>query len=370
MRYYLVAGEASGDLHGSNLMRAILAKDPDAQFRFWGGDLMQAAGGTLVSHYKNRAFMGLWEVISNLRTIARFLEQAKKDIRQWNPDALILIDNPGFNMRLARFASELSIPVHYYIAPKVWAWNTGRVKGIKKYVSHLYSILPFEPAFFSKFQVPVDYVGNPVLDAISAYSATPRWKEQMGIEKPIIALLPGSRRHEIAGTLPLMASLQTRFKEYQFVVAAAPGYNRDRINQMAGTPVMVVENDTYNVLAHASAAMVASGTATLETAIFNVPQLVCYRVSPITWWIGKKVIKVKWVSLVNLILGRELVRELLQHNFNQANCESELRSLLAGPRRNEVLNGYRELNGLLGKPGASENAAELMVSRIKNLHLN
>ncbi|MCC7299406.1 MAG: lipid-A-disaccharide synthase [Bacteroidia bacterium] len=367
MRYYLVAGEASGDLHGSNLMKAISGLDPAAEFRCWGGDLMAAQpGATLVSHYKERAYMGLWEVITHIRTIAGFLKQAEQDILANKPDALILIDNPGFNLRLAAFAKKHGIPVHYYIAPKVWAWNTKRVKKIKRDVDYLYSILPFEPEFFSAHQVKVDYVGNPIVDAISQFNATSNWKETNSISKPIIAVLPGSRKHEIHSTLPLVSSLILDYPEYEFVVAGAPGYDEKYLRNIAGnSAIKIGVNDTYNILNNAHAAIVASGTATLETAAFNVPQVVCYKVAALTYFIGKMVIQVKWVSLVNLILNRELVRELLQKEFTKNNLKLELDKILNGKGREKMLEGYKELNAKLGLPGASAKTAELIVGRMQ-----
>ncbi len=368
MRYYLVAGEASGDLHGSNLMKEIIARDPQADIRFWGGDLMQAVGGTLVSHYKERAFMGLWEVIKNLRTIAGFLQQAKQDIIQWKADAIILIDNPGFNMRLAKFGKEAGYPIHYYIAPKVWAWNTKRVVKIKKYVDYLYCILPFEPDFFSKHGVKIDYVGNPIVDAISQFKPEANWKENRSITKPIVAILPGSRRYEIENTLPILASLQPDFPDHTFVVAGATGFDPLWLQGLAANEeVKICINDTYNILANAQVGMIASGTATLETAAFNVPQLVCYRVAAFTYFIGKKLMKVPWASLVNLILWRELVPEFIQDDFTRENVKKELAALLQGPKRDQMFEGYKELNERLGPVGASAKTAELMVGRIKNL---
>lgn len=363
-KYFLIAGEASGDLHGSNLIKEMRKADPGAEFVCWGGDLMRDAGAVLLSHYKSRAFMGLWEVIKNIRTISSFLRKAKTDIRLNAPDAVILIDNPGFNMRLMPFIRNLGIPVHYYIAPKVWAWNTGRVKKLKAHADFVYSILPFEPQFFQQHDLKVDYVGNPVVDAVTSFQPEPGWSERHHIQKPFIALLPGSRKHEIQSTLPLLANLQQDFNEYAFVVAGAPGYQASELKKIAGTDnIVVVENDTYNVLANARAAVVASGTATLETAAFGVPQVVCYRVSPITWFIGKQLVKLKWVSLVNLILNRELVKELLQHDFTRENVRIELEKLLNGPARANMLKGYEELNSLLGPAGASQKTAALIVSR-------
>jgi lipid-A-disaccharide synthase len=371
MKYYLVAGEASGDLHGSNLMKEIKKRDPDAEFRFWGGDLMAAEGGVLVSHYKDRAFMGIWEVIKNLRTIAGFLKKAKLDILDNKPDAFILIDNPGFNLPLAAHAKKNGIKVHYYIAPKVWAWNARRVKKIRKNVDHLYSILPFEPDFFAEHGVRCDYVGNPVVDAVATFQREPDWVKNNHLTKPIIALLPGSRKNEIERMLPLMMQLPDAFSEYDFVVAVAPSFNQEYFQQFAGIEKMkLCFGQTYHILSHAHAAVVTSGTATLETALFRVPQVVCYRVAGLTYWIGKRLVKLQWFGLVNLILNRALLAELLQSTFTPENTAAELRRVLAGEGRERVLAGYTELEQKLGGTGASANTAEFVIARTKNLSFN
>lgn len=365
MKYYLVAGEASGDLHGSNLMKEIKAQDPNAEFRFWGGDLMAAQGGTLVSHYKERAFMGLWEVIKNIRTISNYLRKAQEDIVAYQPDALIFIDNPGFNLRLAEFGKKQGFKIHYYIAPKVWAWNEKRVKKIKKNVDYLYSILPFEPAFFSKHQVITDYVGNPVVDAVSGFNPTEGWKEKYNIQKPVIALLPGSRKNEIERMLPLMMQLPNAFPNYSFVIAAAPTFDTTYFSQFTGIESMqICFGETYDILSHSTAAVVTSGTATLETALFKVPQVVCYKVATLTYVVGRMVVKLKWFGLVNLILNRGLLTELLQEAFTAERVEKELSQLLKGDRRVEILSGYEELSKLLGPSGASKRVAELVFKSV------
>ena len=367
-RYYLVAGEASGDLHGANLIHAIKALDPDAQIRCWGGDLMQDAGGELVSHYRERAFMGLWEVIKNIRTISGFLRRAKADIAAWKPDVLVLIDNPGFNLRLAKFAHQAGIPVHYYIAPKVWAWNTGRVKGIHANVDALYSILPFEPAFFKSHGVKAMYVGNPVMDEIATFNQSQHAKSQYADNKINIALLPGSRANEIDNAMPVMLELAARKPDWKFRVAVAPSFDLSFYNRYALLPNMeLCQGKTYEVLSGSTAAVVTSGTATLETALLNVPQVVCYRVAALTYAIGRRVIKVPYISLVNLILNKSTVPELIQSDFNAANILSFLEPLVNGPEREKQLREYAELEGLLGEPGASERTAECIVTFAKNL---
>lgn len=367
MKYYLVAGEASGDLHGSNLMKEIKAQDPTAEFRFWGGDLMAAQGGTLVSHYKERAFMGLWEVIKNIKTISNYLRKAEEDIVAYQPDALIFIDNPGFNLRLAEFGKNAGFNIHYYIAPKVWAWNEKRVNKIKKNVDYLYSILPFEPAFFSKHHVNTDYVGNPVVDAVSGFTPTEGWKEKYNIQKPVIALLPGSRKNEIERMLPLMMQLPSAFPDYSFVIAAAPNFDQNYFNQFTGIESMkICFGETYDILSHSTAAVVTSGTATLETALFKVPQVVCYKVAAITYVVGRLVVKLKWFGLVNLILNRPLLTELLQGKFKPSTVIIELGKILTNPDRQRILDGYVELQSILGGSGASEKTAALIVTRTQH----
>ncbi|MBS3916051.1 MAG: lipid-A-disaccharide synthase [Bacteroidetes bacterium] len=361
MKYYLVAGEASGDLHGSNLMKEIQKLDSQAEFRFWGGDLMQSAGGTLVSHYKERAFMGLTDVLKNIRKISGFLKMAKADILESKPDVFILIDNPGFNLRLAKFAKQNRFKVHYYIAPKAWAWNKKRVYDIQKYVEHLYCILPFETDFFGQYNIPCTYVGNPVVDAVSAFVPNLEWKQKHGLEKKIIAVLPGSRKNEIERILPVFLKIQGHFKEYDFVIAAAPNYHAEYFEKFDGiNTVKIVYGETYSVLANSHAAIVASGTATLETALFHVPQVVCYKVSGITYFFGKLLVKLKWFGLVNLILNRGLLTELLQNKFNEKSLSYELSKILEGKERQRILEGYAELKSKLGGPGASANVASMV----------
>jgi len=358
-RLYLVAGEASGDLHGSNLVKAIKKLHPGAEIRCWGGNLMQEAGAHLVSHYRERAFMGLWEVIKNLKTILGFLQKAKEDILQWKPDVLVLIDNPGFNMRLAKFAKKQGIPVHYYIAPKVWAWNTKRVYKLKKYTDRVYSILPFETEFFKQYGVNAQYVGNPVVDAVEEFKATHPKKHET---EPFVALLPGSRAHEISQAMPVFAGLAQNMPSVQFRVAAAPSLDASFYNQF-GLPqnVKLYFNQTYSLLQDCRAAVVTSGTATLETALFNAPQVVCYRVAALTYFIGKRVIKVPYISLVNLILNRRAVPELIQNDFNPQTLAEQVQQIWEGPARDKMLRDYEELSLLIGGPGASKRCAEEIV---------
>lgn len=366
MKYYLVAGEASGDLHGSNLIKALRRQDAEAHVRSWGGDLMRAESDEFVSHYKDRAYMGLWEVLTHLRTITGFLKQAEQDILASKPDALILIDNPGFNLRLGAFAKKHGIPVHYYIAPKVWAWNTKRVKKIRRDVDFLYSILPFETEFFAKHGIATTYVGNPTMDAVKDFQPDPNFTKNLGIDKPLIAVLPGSRRNEIERILPTFLKVIPFFKEYQFVVAAAPDFDVDWYQKFEGIDsVIIVKGKTYEVLSVARAALVASGTATLETALFRVPQVVCYRVAGLTYFIGKMVVKLKWFGLVNLILNRELVTELLQDTFTEETLKNELQLILDENQRKKIQLGYAELAETIGDTNASNETAKMVIKNLK-----
>lgn len=368
MKYHLVAGEASGDIHGSKLIEALKAADSKAEFRCWGGDAMAKASGNLVSHYKDRAYMGLWEVLTHLRKISAYLKQAQEDILSHRPDVLILIDNPGFNLRLAAFAKKHGIPVHYYIAPKVWAWNESRVKQIKKNVDRLYCILPFEEAYFAKHGIEAVYVGNPSKEQVDQYHSSATWAAELGITKPIIAVLPGSRISEIQRILPTFLEIPKQFPDYEFVVAAAPDFDVAWYQQFDGIgAVKIVKGQTHEVLSHAQAALVASGTATLETALFGVPQVVCYRVAGLTYRIGKLVVKLRWFGLVNLILNRGLLTELLQSEFTEERTRWELESVLAGPQRDMILNGYVELREMLGTTSASEEAAQRIYSALRGV---
>ena len=367
MKYYLIAGEASGDLHGANLMRALQQIDPKAEFRFWGGDRMEAVGGKLIKHYRDLAFMGFWEVITNLKTILRNIDFCKRDITQYQPDALIFIDYPGFNMRIAKWAKEIGIPTHYYISPQIWAWKENRIKAIKRDVDAMYVILPFEKDFYEgKHQYPVHFVGHPLLDAIATRKEVSEeiFKKENGLdERPIIALLPGSRKQEIAKMLSVMLSVVGSYHQYQFVIAGAPSLGYDFYKQFIKEEnVHFVTRKTYDLLSHAHAALVTSGTATLETALFNVPEVVCYRGNWISYQIAKRVISLKYISLVNLIMDAPIVTELIQGELNTKNLKTELEKLLNPEHRAKLLKDYKILREKLGNEGASERTASLIVS--------
>ena len=365
MRYYLVAGEASGDLHGANLMKALKEKDADAAFRFFGGDLMLAEGGELIKHYADMAFMGFIEVAGNLNTILKNLKFCKQDIAAWQPDVLVLIDFPGFNLKIAEFAKKKELLVCYYISPKVWAWNQKRVLRIKRVVDHLFCILPFEVDFYKSWGMEVDYVGNPLLDAVAAFKADDNFRTHNKLsDKKIIALLPGSRRQEISRLLPEMISVMKKFPDHQFVIAGAPSFNREYYDEFIGdASVPVVFSATYDLLSNADAAIVASGTATLETALFNVPQVVVYKGHPVSIGIGRMVIKIRFISLVNLIMDSEVVKELIQQDSSPQNIGAELDQIVNNKTyRQKMLSSYDELDVRMGKPGASAKTAGLIIS--------
>lgn len=365
MKYYIIAGEASGDLHGSNLMKALKQKDSTAEFRFWGGDLMAQQGGTLVKHYRDLAFMGFLEVARNLRTILNNIKFCKEDIRNNRPDVLILVDYPGFNLRIAKFAKELGIKVVYYISPQLWAWKEGRVEIIKKYVDEMMVILPFEEDFYKKHGVHSHFVGHPLLDAISTLQNidVEDFKKENNLnEKEIIALLPGSRKQEVEKMLEMMLSVRPYFKEYQFVIAGAPSLPKEFYQSYVDENVHFVSNKTYDLLRCSKAALVTSGTATLETALLNVPEVVCYRGSKISYAIAKRLVKnIKYISLVNLIMDREVVKELIQNDLNTKNLVEELKKILETYKRAQLLRDYDLLREKLGGKGASENAADVIL---------
>ena len=370
MKYYLIAGEASGDLHGANLMRALQQIDPEAEFRFWGGDRMEAVGGKLIKHYRDLAFMGFWEVVTNLRTILRNIDFCKRDITQFQPDALIFIDYPGFNMRIAKWAKKIGIPTHYYISPQIWAWKENRIKAIKRDVDAMYVILPFEKDFYEgKHQYPVHFVGHPLLDAIATRKEVSEdvFKQENGLdERPIIALLPGSRKQEIAKMLSVMLSVVGSYHQYQFVIAGAPSQEYDFYKQFIKEEnVHFVTGKTYDLLSHAHAALVTSGTATLETALFNVPEVVCYRGNWISYQIAKRVISLKYISLVNLIMDAPVVTELIQGELNTKNLKTELEKLLNPEYRAQLLKDYKTLREKLGNEGASERTASLILNSLQ-----
>ena len=384
MKYYLIVGEASGDLHASHLMRALKEADPQAEFRYFGGDLMAAEGGTLVRHYRDTAYMGFLTVVMHLPAIFRNISICKQDIAEWRPDAVILVDYPGFNLKIAHFVHERRLAkVFYYISPKIWAWKEHRIKNIKRDVDELFSILPFEVPFYEqKHGYPIHYVGNPTADEVEDFkknyneSFLQFCKRNNLSDKPIIALLAGSRRTEIRDNLPQMMEAVKELPDYQFVLAGAPSIEEDYYHQFIdGSDVRLVKNDTYALLSHATAALVTSGTATLETALFNVPQVVCYHL-PMAWLYGALriwLLKVKYVSLVNLIADREVVPELVADTFTQERMMQCLRDTLPGSLgRYEMLRGYDSMRQVIGAPGAPEHAARLMVKLLekKNIHGN
>ena len=370
MKYYIIAGEASGDLHGSNLMKGIYTEDPNADIRFWGGDLMEAAGGTLVKHYRDLAFMGFAEVIFNLKTIIGNIKVCKTDILRFKPDVIIFIDYPGFNMRIAKWAKKLGIKTHYYISPQIWAWKENRIAAIKRDFDELYIILPFEKEFYEKkHHFPVHFVGHPLIDAIKNREVTTeeRFRRENNLdEKPIIALLPGSRKQEITKMLSVMLSVVEQFKQYQFVIAGAPSQEFSFYQTfLKNENVHFISNKTYDLLSIAHAALVTSGTATLETALFKVPEVVCYKGGWISYQIAKRIITLKYISLVNLIMDREVVKELIQDEFNTKNLKIELEKILDNENRKRILNDYKDLEKLLGGEGASAKTAKLIVNSIR-----
>ena len=362
MKYYVIAGEASGDLHGANLMKQLKVIDQNAEFKFWGGDLMSEIGGKPIKHIKELAFMGFVEVVQNLRTISKNFKICKETLLEYKPDALILIDYPGFNLRMAKFAKENGIKVFYYISPQVWAWKKKRVFKIKKYVDEMYVILPFEKEFYKEYDYNVHFVGHPLLDAIANRVGNSNFRKDNKLsDNPIIALLPGSRNQEISVKLPIMLSVVDKFPEYQFVIAGAPSQEASFYKEfITKDNVKLVDNVTYDLLENSTAALVTSGTATLETALFNVPEVVCYKGSNISYQIAKRIINVKYISLVNLIMDREVVTELIQNELNTDNLVTELNKLLNDSTRKELLNDYKSLHNNLGGIGASKRTAELM----------
>lgn len=370
MKYYIIAGEASGDLHASNLMKELKKLDQEADFRYWGGDLMASQGGTLVRHYRDTAYMGVWEVLINLKSIFRNLNDCREDILRYRPDVVILVDYPGFNLRIAKFAHHHGFRVFYYISPKIWAWNTRRVKRIKKWVDKMFTILPFETDFFARHNVPVVYSGNPILDAIHDRANKNETREEFLNrhqlpEQPIIALLPGSRKQEIERLLPDMLAIKNYFPEHQFIIAGAPAFQLDYYKQFFSSgEVKVLFNETYSLLEHSAAALVTSGTATLEAALLNCPQVVCYKMwgGAITNFIAKKIIiKVPYISLVNLIAGKQVVTELFQIDMTREALKNELEKIIYDTSyRQKMLAEYDRLRQIMGEPGCSHKTATLM----------
>ena len=375
MKYYLIVGEASGDLHASNLMRALRREDSEAEFRFFGGDLMASVGGVCVRHYKTLAYMGFVPVLLHLRTILRNMDYCKSDIEAWNPDVLILVDYPGFNLKIAQYIKlHTQIPVFYYISPKIWAWKEYRIKNIKRDIDALFSILPFEVEFYRKHNYPVHYVGNPCVDAVAAFREgfSESFDEfvsahQWG-KKPIVALLAGSRKQEIKDNLTLMIQAARSFPDYQFVVAGAPGIEPKFYQQYIDADTEIVFGETYRLLSHATAALVTSGTATLETALFRVPQVVCYYTvaGKLVSLLRRLVLKVPFVSLVNLIAGKEVVTELVAGDMSASAVKRELALILpGGKKRKQMLEDYGNLIQILGEAGASERAARQMLQALE-----
>jgi lipid-A-disaccharide synthase len=370
LKLYIIAGEASGDLHGSNLMKHLKAENTSLDFRYWGGDKMQQQGGTLVKHIKDLAFMGFLEVIKNIKTILNNIRYCKNDIAAFQPDALILIDYPGFNLRIAEWAKSQGIKVYYYVSPQVWAWKQSRVHKIKKCVDELYVILPFEKDFYKKFDFDVHYLGHPLLDAVDDFKATLVDKKLIYTEnnlsdKPIIALLPGSRKQEVSVKLPIMLNAVRSFEGYQIIIAGAPSLSPDFYLQFINESDKIIFGKTYDLLEIAEAALVTSGTATLETALFKVPQVVCYKSSNFSYQIAKRLIKIKFISLVNLILNREAVKELIQKDCNSTFIELELSEIIVGGKKREkMLNDYNELEQILGAGGASKKIAHALLKTI------
>ena len=378
MKYYIIVGEASGDLHASHLMQALSDRDSDADFRFFGGDLMTGVGGTRVRHYRDLAYMGFIPVLLHLRTISKNMKMCKRDVLRWNPDALILVDYPGFNLDIAKYVHRHSdIPVYYYISPKIWAWKEYRIKNIKRDVDEMFSILPFEKDFYeNKHNYPIHYVGNPTATEVEEFrnnyeETLEQFRERHNLdERPIIALLAGSRKQEIKDNLPTMLSAaDENSRDYQLVLAGAPGIDRRYYDDfISDHPVRIVENETFALLMNSTAALVTSGTATLETALFRVPQVVCYE-TPLPAFIGymrKKVIKVPYISLVNLIANEEVVPELVANTFTKENLRANLRSILpGGDGREKMLSGYERMANILGHNNAPDEAARIMLSLLR-----
>ncbi len=373
MKYFLIAGEASGDVHGGNLMKALQEQDPQAAFRYFGGDRMQAVAPGLVIHYREMAYMGYVEVLTHLRAISRNMKKCREAIRSFRPDVVILIDYPGFNLRMAEFAHEQGLRVFYYISPKLWAWKQKRVKKIKAFVDRMFIILPFEKEFYRKHGIEAEFLGNPIIDEVARRKkeVVPRetFLEKLGLpDRPVIALLPGSRKQELHYHLPLMVQLADKYPGYQFIIAGAPTFHEnDYAPFLENTDVKVVFNDTYNLLHAARAALVTSGTATLETALMEVPQVVMYRMNRITYLIAKTFVHVDYISLVNLILGKEAVKELIQDDVNLPRIRQELDRILEDtPARRQMLDDYRHLREIMGEPGVSARVAEKMIAAVRS----
>ena len=371
MKYYIIAGEASGDLHAANLIAEIKKKDANAEFRAWGGDLMRKQGVTMVKHYRHMAFMGFVEVAANLNKVLRNIRECKKDLLDYRPDIVILVDYPGFNLRIAKFAHQNHLKVCYYISPQIWAWKRRRVRKIRQYVDQMLVILPFEEQFYKDYGVNVMFVGHPLLDELSKLGTGSRisfvHKNNLSEKKEIIALLPGSRKQEVERTLGVMLKVIPHFPQYQFVIAGVASLDKNLyLGVMGDKDVRLVENQTYELLQNASAALVTSGTATLETALLAVPEVVCYKASRVSYWIAKRLVKVRFISLVNLIMDREVVKELIQNDLTEENLVKELKRLLEdGKKQRCLLEDLDVLKDKLGNSGASVKAAEAIINMIK-----
>ena len=367
MRYYVIAGERSGDLHAGNLIKALRERDPDAIIRGFGGEYMESAGAELAVHYRELAFMGLAELITSARKISRYIKRCKADITAFQPDVIILIDYGGFNLQIARFGKKKGFRIFYYIPPKYWAWYERRALWLKPYVDRMFVILPFEEDFFKKFNWDADYVGNPVLDAVKAHQADPDFLVNHKLDQAFIALLPGSRKQELERIIPLLRDVALRFPERLFAVAAVNNLDLSLYQGVEDLPnVKLIFEDTYNLLLYASEAIVTSGTATLETALFRVPQIVVYKANPLSYWLAKQLIKVQFISLVNLIAKREVVKEMIQSDASGDHVATELRRIIDDKRyRASMLAGYEEIVGILDTGSASENTARLMISYLK-----
>lgn len=374
MKYYIIAGEASGDLHGGNLIRGLIDSDPQAEFRFWGGEKMVAAvaeRGEMVHHYKETAIMGYIEVLKNIRKISGFMRECREDIRAYSPDVVIFIDYPGFNLRMAKFAKSIGIPTHYYIAPKVWAWKEKRVKRIRQYVDKLFIIFPFEIEYFRKHGIDAFYAGNPIMDSIAdspTSESSGEFRRDNGLDnRPLVALVAGSRKGEIHFNLPNMVAVSKAFPDYQFVVTGVSWLDKslyDRV--LSGSDVRYVCDKTYETIAHSAAALVTSGTATLETALLNVPEVVCFKGSWVTISIAKMLVRLPYVSLVNIVMGRHVVTELIQEKFTVEAAISQLRDVLPGGARHETMKAdFVELAQAIGTPGASRRVAAEIVRILK-----
>lgn len=371
MKYYIIAGEVSGDMHAANLIAEIKKRDPRAEFRVWGGDRMKAEGVTLVKHLRHMAFMGFVEVVANLRKVLGNISECKRDMAAFRPDAVILVDYPGFNLRIAKFAHDKGFHVFYYISPQVWAWKRRRVLKIKKSVDKMLVILPFEEEFYKKYDVDVTYVGNPLLDELAKKNVTNRQvflrRNGLGEKREIIALLPGSRRQEVKRMLGVMLKVIPHFPDYQFVIAGVPSVGKELYKSLIGrADVVMVEDQTQDLLRQASAALVTSGTATLETALLNVPEVVCYKASLISYHIAKRLIRVKYISLVNLVMDKRVIAELIQGDLTEKNLVANLQQLLTNSKvQSQLLDDYMELQSRLGSAGASEKAAKVIVDALR-----